>query len=220
MGHNKEYYSLDKMTGKEICFSAGKVWREHKSLPLPAGFQPGLCPEPVFLLSLTVLIFSTFDLLSAVISLLFTFTITHLNLIKFKTLNTCSFPRFTVLLPPTLASGLRLIESSWTEATGDEQRASGSRRAGSIGSIRYKGEKELIKCQLCYPKQTLVASFPSKVNVNVFSFLVQLPVCNLCVGMYRNCNLQNLELMRIGGKIMGSWHEFPHLPGSTKQICD
>lgn len=76
------------MTGKEICFSEGKVWREHKSLPVPAAFLPGLCPAPVFLLSLTVLIFSTFDLLSAVISLLFTFTITHSNLIKFKTLNT------------------------------------------------------------------------------------------------------------------------------------
>lgn len=133
VGHNKEYCSLDKMTGKEICFSEGKVWGEHKSLPLPAGFQPGLCPEPVFLLSLTVLIFSTFDLLSAVISLLFTFTITHLNLIKFKTLNTCSFPRFTVLLPPTPAIGLRLIESSWTEAMGDQQRASGPKKIGPMG---------------------------------------------------------------------------------------
>lgn len=104
MGHNKEYCSVDKMTGKEICFSEGKVWREHKSLPLPAGFQPGLCPKPVFLLPLTVLSFSPFDLLSAVISPLFTFTIAHPNLIKFKTLNTCSFPRFTVLLPPTPAS--------------------------------------------------------------------------------------------------------------------
>lgn len=133
MGHNKEYCSLDKMTGKEICFSEGKVWEEHKSLPLPAGFQPGLCPAPVFLLSLTVLIFSTSDLLSAVISLLFTFTITHLNLIKFKTLNTCSFPRFTVLLPPTPAIGLRLIESSWTEAMGDQQRASGPKKIGPMG---------------------------------------------------------------------------------------
>lgn len=134
MGHNKEYCSLDKMTGKEICFSKGKVRREHKSRPLPAGFQQGLCPEPVFLWSLTVLIFSTFDLLRAVISLLFTFTITHLNLIKFKTLNTCSFPRFTVLLPPTPASGLGLIESSWTEALGDQQRASWSRRVMSMGN--------------------------------------------------------------------------------------
>lgn len=135
MGHNKKYCSLDKMTGKKICFSKGKVWRQHKSLPLPAGFQPGLCPEPVFLSSLTVLIFSMFDLLSAVISLLFTFTITHLNLIKFKTLNACSFPRFTVLLPPTPASGLGLIESSWTKALGDQQRASRSKRVGSMGTI-------------------------------------------------------------------------------------
>lgn len=104
MGQNKEHRSLDKVTEKEICFSEGTVWREHKSLLLPAGFQWRLCPEPVFLLSLTVLIFSIFDLLSAVISLLFTFTITHSNLIKFKTLNTCRFPRFTVLLPPTPAS--------------------------------------------------------------------------------------------------------------------
>ena len=33
MGHNKEYCSLDKMAGKGVCFSGGKVWREHRSLP-------------------------------------------------------------------------------------------------------------------------------------------------------------------------------------------
>lgn len=149
--YNKEYCSLDKMTEKEICFSKGKVWKEHKSLLLPAGFQPGLCPAPVFLLSLTVLIFSVFDLLSAVISLVFTFTITHLNLIKFKTLNACSFPRFTVLLPPTPASSLGLIESSFTKAMGDQQRASGPWGLGPWGL--------LAPCQLFQLKQTLVASF-------------------------------------------------------------
>lgn len=76
-----------------------------------------------------------FDLLSAVISLLFTFTITHLNLIKFKTLNACSFPRFTVLLPPTPARRLGLIESSCPKAMGDQQRASGSKGVGSRGTV-------------------------------------------------------------------------------------
>lgn len=77
-------------------------------------------PETAFLWSLTALIFSWFDLLSAVISLLFTLTVTHSNLIKFKTLSACSFPRLTVL-SPTPASQLRLIESSWTEASRDQK---------------------------------------------------------------------------------------------------
>ena len=89
---------------------------------LCAGLQPGLCPESVFLLSLTALIFSPFDLLNAVISLLFTFTITHSNLIKFKTLKSCSLPRFTVRCPPPRPVVPWLIESSWTEAMWDQRR--------------------------------------------------------------------------------------------------
>lgn len=44
----KEYRSLDKMTGEEICFSEGTVWREHKSLLPACRFSAGLVPRACF----------------------------------------------------------------------------------------------------------------------------------------------------------------------------
>lgn len=192
--HNKEYCPLDKTTEREVCFPESKVWREHKSLPLPVDFQRGLCTEPVFL-SLTVLIFSTFDLRSAVISLLFTFTITHSNLIKFKTLNTCSSPRVTVLLPPTLASRpLRLIESSWTEATGNQQEASRSRR------VLPTGQEAWAPLSALFSTANLGSFLPPGCRLSASSCLF-CNFYNLPMGKYKNCNLQHLQMVQIKCKI-------------------
>ena len=119
---------------------------------LCAGLQPSLCPESVFLLSLTVLIFSPFDLLNAVISLLFTFTITHSNLIKFKTLKSCSLPRFTVGCPLARPAVPWLIESSWTEAMWDQQRGT----AAPMSALLVKAN--------------LGSFLPLKSDVNLLSF--------------------------------------------------